>query len=372
MTRLPPLLPAPATARDDAVPRIDPRADAEGARVISDEVGAADHPRVRILATVLRGGAPLTGLGARDFRVREDELDREPPTVEPRPPPLSVGLAIDASGSMSERMVEPRAAATGLAERLGDDAAAQVPRFARDIEATAPMTKTKPEVTAAIATFAARGDTALFDALARPVERVEERPDREAIVVLSDGADDDGTGRAPSEAAIDDVLSEAAEVEVPIFAEGLGAEMDAVALTRICEETGAVHLDASEASELRAVYERIGEQFSGQHSIAHTSSPPADGTARRVDLEARDGRNGKANAPEGGAVAAEPASETPHECLVGATTERDFHDCDLMQRDACARGTSFHGVIGRAEIFGRAHDAGMIDTVRRDAIRAGA
>ena len=387
------ILSGPAAAQDDA-PRVDGRADAEGARVIINEVNAAEHPRMRIFATVLQDGAPLAGLGADDFRVREDEVDQEPLTVEPRLPPLSVVLAIDTSGSMSERMEEARAAATAFAEGLGEEDAVQVLRFARDIEALTPMTAETGEATAAISTLAARGDTALYDALARSVDLVAERPGRKAIVVLSDGVDDDGTGQALSEATLEDVLAGAGEVNVPIFAVGLGTEMDEAVLMRVAEETGAVYLNAPEASELGAVYERIGDQLSGQYAIAYTSSLPADGTARRVDLEAPGGQDSKAYTPEGTAApepAPEPAASgcapldalgSVEEDLARAQSRYEEDLIDVVARnrtreDAVAEieglqvgpETSYECLVDAMTRIRDFYDRDLLDVVQRNALR---
>jgi Mg-chelatase subunit ChlD len=100
--------------------------DAADAQVIINEVNTDQYPEVRIFTTVLKEGTPLQGLSTDDFRVREDEVDQEPVTVEPQLPPLSVVLTLDTSGSMAKRMQETQAAAMHFLDTLGGNDSTQV------------------------------------------------------------------------------------------------------------------------------------------------------------------------------------------------------------------------------------------------------
>lgn len=285
-------------------PRVDGQSDAAAAQVLVNEVDADAYPEVTLFATVTQNGSPVTGLGAQDFRVREDEVDQTPLTVEEQLPALSVVVTMDVSGSMSDRLADAQAAATSFVEGLGEQDSMQLVTFAREVEVVTPMTSTKGGVTDAIAELAARGDTALYDALLQSVDLVADRSGRRAVVVLSDGVDDDGTGQPLSEATAGDVLGRAAEAQVPIFVVGLGTELDEAGLTQIASESGALYLPAPTPEELGEVYGRIGAQLSGQYAISYTSSLPQDGTARRVSLEALGARGSKEYTPTGGAASA--------------------------------------------------------------------
>lgn len=114
---------APSLAQDTVetpgeTPRVTGQDDAAEATIILNEVNADDYPDVRIFATVLLDGEPLTGLTAEDFRVREDEVDQEPLIVEPQLPPLSVVVTLDSSGSMARRLAETQAAARQFDEDM--------------------------------------------------------------------------------------------------------------------------------------------------------------------------------------------------------------------------------------------------------------
>ncbi len=238
--------------------------------------------------TVLSEATPIAGPDAGDFRVRQGEVGRMPLTVDVRLPPLSVVLAVDTSGSMSGAME----AGSFVATLAGQDRAL-VLGFAREVTEVTDTSSDTDRLAGAIGELAARGDTALSDALIGAAEG------RRAIVLPSDGA-----GNALSKATVDTVVEEVASVKVPIFGIGLGDEFDIEGLHRIAAETGGRFQGAGDASELDAVYESIGSQLGGQYSVAYTSSLPADGTMRRVDVKAAGQRASKSYTPDAGAVPA--------------------------------------------------------------------
>ncbi len=262
------------------------RVGAAGNQVIINEINTQNYPRVRIFATVLENGALKKGLTARDFRVREDEVDQEPLTVEPQLPPLSVVITLDTSGSMKKRLVQAQAAAVQFLGLLGAGDSAQVISFARQVTVQTPMSSSREAAETAIQATTARGDTALYDALYESIRLAGARPGRRAVVLLSDGVDDDGTGRPLSKRTVPEVLALARQVNVPVYCVGLGSELDEAVLTEIAARSGAQYFNAPEPTELASLYSRIGEQLSGQYAISYTSNLPADGTPHRVQLKA--------------------------------------------------------------------------------------
>ena len=89
-------------AQDAPSRRVTGEEKAAGAEVRINQIETSEFPKVTIFATVLKDSLPVQGLGASDFRVREDEVDQEPITVVPKLTPLSVVLTLDTSGSMKK------------------------------------------------------------------------------------------------------------------------------------------------------------------------------------------------------------------------------------------------------------------------------
>jgi hypothetical protein len=136
----------------------------------------------------------------------------------------------------------------------------------------------------AIDSIRARGDTALYDALWESVTVLQARPGRKAVVLLSDGVDDNGKGKQLSKHSIDDVLRLARDVSVPLYAIGVGNEIDEALLASIAQGTGALYFLAPQAAELETLYAKIAEQLSGQYLISYVSNRPKNGSSHQVQI----------------------------------------------------------------------------------------
>ena len=303
----------PTTASPVAVSQDTPtsrRITTSGGQVQINQIETSQFPKVVVFATVLKDGVPVPGLTAQDFRVREDEVDQEPLTVVPQLTPLSAVLTLDTSGSMKDRLADAQAAAKSFLTRLQPQDKVQVIRFSRDVKTTYPLGADRGAAGGAIDKTVARGDTALWDALYASVESLRTVSGRKAILLLSDGVDDDGTGQPLSKRTVADVLALARQVNVPIYTIGLGTELDEPALRRVASETGALYLNAAEAGELRQLYDSVGMQLAGQYAISYTSNLPADGLEHRVQLTAGGDTSVKSYVPAA-TTAVTPAVEQP-------------------------------------------------------------
>ena len=122
-------------------------------------------------------------------------------------------------------------------------------------------------------------------ALHASLESLRTVPGRKAIVLLSDGVDDDGIGKPLSKQTVADVLALARQVDVPIYAIGLGTELDEINLKKVATNSGALYLNAADPGELKRLYDSIGKQLAGQYTIYYISNLPCDGSEHRVQLK---------------------------------------------------------------------------------------
>lgn len=267
--------------------RVQGISNASGSEVILNQVDTSLFPKVNIFATVLKDGNPVIGLTANDFRVKEDEVDQEPLYVSPKLTELNAVITLDTSGSMKKSLTSAQEAANGFLDNLAENDKFSVVSFAREVKILSNST-TKSSAKAAISSTIARGDTALYDALFESVTRLKDTNGRKAIVLLSDGVDDNGLGKQLSLHSAAEGIELAKKLNIPVYVVGLGLEKDTILLQKIANETGGKYFDAPKPEDLKALYDSIGKQLSGQYLINYTSNLPADGSIHRVKLSQGD------------------------------------------------------------------------------------
>jgi Mg-chelatase subunit ChlD len=151
--------------KPDPSPQVTGQETAADSQIILNEVNTPRFPLIEIFATVLKNGKPLKGLRAPDFRVREDEVDQGPLSVEAKLPPLSVVIALDNSGPMKPRLKETKEAAKDFLSSLDNYDSAEVIGFAQQVKILSTMSANREASRKAIDSTNARGNTALYDAL---------------------------------------------------------------------------------------------------------------------------------------------------------------------------------------------------------------
>ncbi len=261
-----------------------PRVDATtGSEVRINQVDTSAFPKVTVFATVLKEGVPVEGLVAADFRVREDEVDQEPLTVQAQLSALNAVVTIDTSGSIKKALPQVQAAAANFLDSLNAGDKFDVISFSREVK-TLSADGNKEQAKQAINQTVARGDTALFDAIYQSIAALKDRSGRKSVILLTDGVDDDGTGKQLSKHSLDEALTLAKTINVPVFTIGLGPEKDVKNLEKIANGTGGKYFDAISPEQLAGIYKQIGKEITGQYNIYYTSNLPADGSMHRVNL----------------------------------------------------------------------------------------
>lgn len=228
--------------------------------------------QVELAVVVLDGGgAPVATLGPDDFTVFEDEQAVEIVGFSRTSDlPLSLGLAVDTSGSMRESFAAVRVAIAGFATELlrpGD--AVFLSTFNFDAQVLVPWTREVQAVTDALRTTIPEGGTSLHDALVTSLEEFRSRRGRTALVLLTDG--EDTTSRTSWDVTSRFVRT----MRVPIFPIGfqvgwldLGTRNRLQALAR---DTGGQAFFAPKSGDLRAAYAAIAAQLRSQYLLSYRS-----------------------------------------------------------------------------------------------------
>ncbi len=204
--------------------------------------------------------------------------------------PVSIILALDASGSMKKVAETAKAAAGRFVDALRGEDQLGLVLFA-DRSAFAHDLGTAREPThAAIAKYEASGGTALYDALADSLERLKTAEGRRAIVVVTDGRDEDNPGTGPgSRRTFEQVLEYAREVDAAIFSIGVGKNVDRPVLEALAAASGGEAYFPEDVSQLEAEYHRVVETLRRRWIITYSSTDSSrNGAWRRVEIRTKD------------------------------------------------------------------------------------
>jgi VWFA-related protein len=230
-----------------------------------------------------RDNRPVTGLAAADFTVLED---RRPQTItkfeQVENLPLTLGLAIDTSGSMVTAIGEARRTANDFVAAVlkhGDRAFAVA--FASKAVLLIPPTDDVGAISEVIEDLQAVGFTALHDAIVTSLYYFRAVRGQKALILLSDG--DDTSSSIKYEAAVE----YARRSGVAIYAIGLG-DAKRNKLATLAEETGGRVFVISKAEELAGVYGEIERELRSRYLIAYApDNPTREGTFREVQVEVK-------------------------------------------------------------------------------------
>lgn len=243
---------------------------------------------VELPVSVLDGtGAPITGLVKADFRVLENGKPQKVTNFDAASNvPISVGLLVDHSGSMKERMEATRtAAAEFLKHIIKPTDRAFVAGFSFDAKKDAPFVSNASALQRQVdAIPAADGGTSLYDAIVTALYRFRTLQGRKALIILTDGED------TTSRVAYDDMLSYARSARVPLYFVGIGLGITDIGgrskMNALAAETGGVAYFIGNVKHLQETYAQLEKDLRTQYLVAYeTQSSKTDRAYRTLQVE---------------------------------------------------------------------------------------
>lgn len=248
---------------------------------------------VEVTATVTDGRERfLTGLRASDFTVREDGVAQRLIRVSSDREPVSLGLVLDASGSMQGmqggRMSAARAAIHRLLfERSDPRDELFFVEFSFNARLTQDWTSDRQLLRGALQDVQPTGDTALYDAVALALPAAQGgRHRKKVLLVISDGAD------THSVLSIKELTDAIVASDVLVYALGFdkmgphdGA--DPKRLRQITDATGGRTEMVQRPEQLTAAVDRIAEELGRQYQLAYERTGPRDGRRHEIHVEVK-------------------------------------------------------------------------------------
>jgi Ca-activated chloride channel family protein len=229
------------------------------------------RPTIEFTATDPSGA--YLSVSADDLDVVEDDVVQHIDSFHEASQPVSIILALDASGSMRRREADVVASARAFAAALRPEDKLGVMLFADDVTLVQDLTTDRSSSNQAIDGYKVGGGTALFDAVSTALSRLEHTEGRRVIVAMTDGRDENNPGTAPgSTHTLADVKRQLKESGTTVFAIGLGTKVDAAALNELAGLSGGRALLPEDVSELGTEFQRVVEDLRRRYIVGYTST----------------------------------------------------------------------------------------------------
>jgi Ca-activated chloride channel homolog len=285
------VLPSPsASGFIRAVARADDGTTAEDVKMINAG-GVSEQLRVdavRVYAIVQdRSGHYLDGLKASDFVVKEDGRVVTPRVQSASDDPISIGIALDTSGSMLVSMMAViDYASEFVLYSLGAADQTFVVAFDEQPRLVQPLTSNRRQLTEAIYDMQASGGTAIWDAVLFSLQQFHDVPGKRALVVFTDGINNAGSATPKAD------LQYAREVGVPIYVVQIftGINQDLMFtegnIRLLTESTGGAFFRFAGKKDLPRLFSQIRDDTRGQYLLTYVSpATKPNGEMRRISVE---------------------------------------------------------------------------------------
>jgi len=239
--------------------------------------------------TVTNSSNQYLDVDKEDLEIVEDGVAQKVDTFQEAVEPVSMVMAIDASGSMVKSAAEVQQAARDFVAAVRPEDSLALITFAdRPVYAHALGTNRKFSLDA-IDNYKAAGGTSLYDAVFDSLMTLKKVPGRQAVIVMTDGRDENNPGTAPgSEHTFDEVLKLVHTSEASIFTIGIGAKVEHEVLEKLASESGGQAYFPADVSVLADDYQHVIENLRRRYVLSYTSSNSShDGSWRSVEIRSR-------------------------------------------------------------------------------------
>ncbi|HEY1808381.1 MAG TPA: VWA domain-containing protein [Acidobacteriaceae bacterium] len=231
----------------------------------------------------------VTGLEKQNFDVFEDGHKQMIRSFACDDAPVSIGVILDLSGSMSNKVVRSRGAVLQFMKTSNPQDEFFVIGFNDRPYLLTDFTSSVDDVEARLATIQPGRRTALLDAMYMGLDKMKEAKfQRKALLVVSDGGDNN------SRYTESEVRSAVKEADVQIYAIGIFDPEAATVeerngpllLSDISNDTGGRLFRVDDLSEMGDIATRISAELRNEYVLGYkTNDPRLDGKWRKVKVK---------------------------------------------------------------------------------------
>jgi Ca-activated chloride channel homolog len=255
-----------------------------------------DDEEVVLNCTVLDNKGELVDhLTRSNFKVFEDKTQQTVISLQHQDTPVSIGLLVDNSGSMSSKRTAVASAALDLVKASNPHDETFVINFSDQAYLDQNFTSDLGRLQMGLAHLSQSGGTALYDTVVTAADKMARsatRP-RKALIVITDGDDN------ASKLNLDDAIHRVQDMQGPVIysiglmfggGESRHAKHD---LRELSSETGGIAFFPGSLKDVDSVAAEVARDIRNQYAIAYRSSQASEGEYHTVKVEAHAQGHGK-------------------------------------------------------------------------------
>ena len=237
-------------------------------------------------------GGFISGLNQPDFDVYEDGVKQSIRLFRHDDIPVTVGLVIDHSGSMHNKIGDVITAARTFARVSNPEDQMTIVNFNERVTLGLPegtnFSNKVDELGYAIMRGPVAGQTALYDATNLALDRLQlGNRDKKVLIIVSDGGDN------ASKLDLASVLKKAEQSSAIIYAVGIldpnDPDQNPGVLRKLAKETGGEAFFPEAAAETVKICERIAADIRAQYTLGYVSANSTQSGYRAIRVAAHSG-----------------------------------------------------------------------------------
>jgi len=259
------------------------------------QVDNSKFPNVTVYISATNAAGEPVGVDPSQIQIHENgqlmqlvDIQGGGETVGEESIPVTTMLVMDISGSMdkNDKLAGAKEAAKSYVQQMRPGDQAGLITYDTQVYMVQPITADTAALTAAIDGLKTGSDTAMYNALIEAEKALESASGRKAIIVLTDGLDNQ------SQATPEDVVNGIGQSGLTISAVGFGdastagqSGLNEAALKSLAEKSGGVYGYATNAEVLKALYQQQSLAMQSEYRVTYVSPATLrDGVNRNLTV----------------------------------------------------------------------------------------
>ena len=235
----------------------------------------------------------VTGLEPDNFRIFEDNVEQEVVNFSSEDVPISIGVILDHSGSMTNKLGKAKEAAFQFLKTANPEDEFFLVGFNEHSELLSPFTTDVEDLQSRMLSASAKGRTALLDAIYQGLSEMRRaRNGKRALLIISDGGDNSSRYNEK------DIKRLVREADTQLYSIGIFDPLDRTGtpeerygpslLSEMTELTGGRAFTVENLNDLPDIAAKIGMELRNQYILGyHPSNKAHDARWRKIKVKLR-------------------------------------------------------------------------------------